>query len=71
MMANITEKLKTVAVKCNPPRRSRAEIIEKCNVGFVPKYQTSNRAIGQSLAERKASLRRYSDNWDKAFGKKE
>ena len=58
-------------VRTNPPRRSRREIIDKCNVGFTDEYKLCTGVIGQSLADRKESLRKYRDGWDKIFGKKE
>ena len=62
--------MKSFNVKVNPPRRSRAEIIRKCNVGFVPEYQTSTEGIGQSLRDRKNSIRRFSEGMARILTKK-
>lgn len=67
---NAVNKLKTIAVHKRPPRRSRGDIMRSCNTGFVDAYKTKTEAIGQSLQDRKDSMKNYSGNYAKAFGKK-
>jgi len=64
-------KRKNFNIKINPPHRSRGDTIRGCNVGFEPKYRQRTEGIGQSLQDRKDSIRKYSDAWDRIFGKKE
>lgn len=61
---------KPFAIKVNPPHRSRCDTIRGCNVGFEPKYRQNTEGIGQSLQDRKESIKRYADGWDGIFGKK-
>lgn len=53
----------TVAIKANPPRRSRGDVIRMTNVGFVDKYKQNTRGIGQDLADAGPQRRQYAKNW--------
>lgn len=66
--SNLIKKIPTIAIKCNPPRRSRQEIIRMCNVGAAPGYETKTDGTGRSLQERAQNIRKYRDNYERIFG---
>lgn len=64
----VAEKLKTVNIKCSPPRYTRAELIEKTNYGFKDKYRQQSEGIGRSMEDRKADRRLYAKNFARIQG---
>jgi len=68
MTMKLAEKIKTVSVKCQPPRYSRRELLEKTQVGMNPKYRIPVEAIGRSLKDSAASRRHYGKGWARMKG---
>ena len=69
-MSKIAEKVKTVAVKCNPPRMSRADRLRGCQTGLADKYKSKTEGIGRSVKDRAECQKKYAEGWEKIWGKK-
>ena len=66
---NTAEKLKSVAVKVNPPRRSREYWLKMANTDLDGKYTGPPlRGIGRSLRDSAAEGRRYAKNFARMQG---
>lgn len=64
----IAKKLKTIAIKVNPPRMSRCDVIRKCNVGLAESNQTKTDGLGRSVQDRANCIRTFRDNYEGIFG---
>lgn len=62
----LTSKLKTISIKCNPPRYTTRELEHGINAGLESPYHI--RLSGQSPGDDAAARRRYVKNWQKGCG---
>ena len=60
--------MKPFAVKSNPPRYTRDELIAHTNFGFKPEYRQQSEGIGQSMRDRKTDRRRYEKGMARMMG---
>jgi hypothetical protein len=65
---NLAAKLKTLAVKVNPPRQSREYWLASTNVGAASGYRINIQGIGRSVKDSVADRRRYAKNFAKIQG---
>jgi len=65
----VIDKLKSIAVKINPPRRSREEFVYMSNLDADGKYNgPSLRGMGRSLKEAADGRRKYAKNYARIQG---